>query len=279
VNEVDESLLILASSMLFGVEEEDDSAFLREAYEEAHQYVSWQPWCRGVREEHLGFTIPGVVAVFLVRIWPADPAVDESLWVVVGDLPTAYLVTDNAPNGIDALDGYCELMDEWVAAVRSGRGRAKTAGVFPVEAKATRKNADSLASRVAFLREHVIPARVDEQRGRVARARVAAPPIRPGDHLVTAKGDRGIAIRSRPRPTDEWLRIQRDSRWRDNREPRWWTVLPETGGSMSAPESLLESLGPASRDVAERAYRNANFHARTTLWKMFPAWLVEPERS
>ena len=47
--------------------------------------------------------IGGVVAVFLFRI-DGPPEVDPLLWVVVGDLPTAYLVTDDAPSPAIALD-------------------------------------------------------------------------------------------------------------------------------------------------------------------------------
>ena len=97
----------------------------------------------------------GVVAVFLFRIDPAPPA-EEWLWVVTGDLPSAYLVTDEAQTPAAALEGYCALMEDWATAVRSG---APLEDVFPVAAEATKENADSVVKRVNFVRNEVIPAR------------------------------------------------------------------------------------------------------------------------
>jgi hypothetical protein len=45
--------------------------------------------------------VGGVVSTFLFRI-DAEPNIDEWLWVVVGDLPSCYLVTDRASDGIKA---------------------------------------------------------------------------------------------------------------------------------------------------------------------------------
>lgn len=42
-------------------------------------------------------------------------------WVVVGDLPPAYLVVDDSPTLLEALSTYEELMADWIAAVRDGR--------------------------------------------------------------------------------------------------------------------------------------------------------------
>jgi hypothetical protein len=46
------------------------------------------------------------VAVLLVKITPTREDVDEWLWVVVGDLPPAYLVADDAPGPAAALRAY-----------------------------------------------------------------------------------------------------------------------------------------------------------------------------
>ena len=54
----------------------------------------------------------------------------------------------------EALENYCSLMDDWVAAVRSG-GDLNT--VFPVDAAATLRNADDLSGRLGFVRKEIIP--------------------------------------------------------------------------------------------------------------------------
>jgi hypothetical protein len=76
------------------------------------------------------------------------------LWIVVGDLPSAYLVVVPPDSPQSALERYCSLMEEWVAAVRIG---GELSDVFPVRADPTIENATMLAERIAFLRREIIP--------------------------------------------------------------------------------------------------------------------------
>jgi hypothetical protein len=134
-------------------EDDDETKELQAALEEARCYLTSFPWCTCIEEEFFGFGIGGVVAVFLFRIRPAG-AVDPWLWVIVGDLPSAYLVTDRATSPARALEVYCELMEEWIRAVRQGN----LSDTFPVVADPTGENADLLEKRVTFLRTQIIPA-------------------------------------------------------------------------------------------------------------------------
>lgn len=79
---------------------------------------------------------------------------DEQLWVVVGDLPSAYLVTDVSPDAIAALGVYCELMEDWANAVLQ---ETPLNEVFPVSARPTVENAHALLTRVKCLRDGIIP--------------------------------------------------------------------------------------------------------------------------
>lgn len=72
------------------------------------------------------------------------------LWVVSEDLPSAYLVTDQAKTPCAALKVYCDLMEDWIRAVSTHGGLSDT---FPVSAEPTQANAAMLKKRVAFLRE------------------------------------------------------------------------------------------------------------------------------
>ncbi len=135
-------------------EDEKETELLRAALVEARGYLEGFEWCRGIDEEYFGLGVGGVVAVFLFRIEPAEGA-DEWLWVVCGDLPSAYLVTDRASTPTRALEVYCELMKGWVDAVRGGSPLDE---VFPVAIPPTEDAARALEKRVAFLREEVIPA-------------------------------------------------------------------------------------------------------------------------
>lgn len=119
----------------------------------AANYLSNQPWCRSVRSSYLGYAVPAVLGVFLVQIVPARSGIDDVLWVVVGDLPPAYLVCDGNPTWREALEGYVFEMERWVAAVRSG---GPFEDVLPVHAPRTLEHADSLAGRLRFICDEIL---------------------------------------------------------------------------------------------------------------------------
>jgi len=73
--------------------------------------------------------------------------------VVVGDLPSAHMGVDEDETALEALEKYCNLMDEWIAAVRT---LSDLDDVFPVEVAPTQANADALQSRISFLRAEII---------------------------------------------------------------------------------------------------------------------------
>jgi hypothetical protein len=137
------------------VEDDPEGARLLKAQlVEAKAYLQSHKWCHAIKETYFGDGIGGVVAVFLFLVDAGSRRVDEWFWVVTGDLPSCYMVTDNAPNPALALEGYCELMEDWVDAVRAGDSLDD---VYPVDAPATQENADLLDNRIKFLREEMIP--------------------------------------------------------------------------------------------------------------------------
>lgn len=91
--------------------------------------------------------------MFLINIEPSEPGVDDWLWVVVGDIPPAYLVTDNAPDPISALGAYNEVMQDWVDAVNQGQ---PVENLIPVNAPPTKEYATMLQSRLTFLKEQLL---------------------------------------------------------------------------------------------------------------------------
>lgn len=101
-----------------------------------------------------GLGIADVVGVFLVELAPASPDIDSLLWVVVGDVPPAYLVTDGTPEPDLALEAYIREMRRWVDAVKAGRDPAD---VIPVNAPPTVENAIDLERRLSFLETEIIP--------------------------------------------------------------------------------------------------------------------------
>ena len=121
----------------------------------AHEFISVQRWCKRIISGDLAWAVGGVLGVFQFRIEPAEPNVDEVLWVIMGDVPPAYLVLDNAPTWQEALAGYVEEMERWVQGVRSG---ADLSGIIPVDVSPTPEHANMLAVRLAFIRSRIVNA-------------------------------------------------------------------------------------------------------------------------
>ena len=135
-------------------EDEEETVLLREMLAEAKGFIQSFRWCPEILEEYLGFGIGGLLAVFLFRFATAVHGTDEYLWVVVGDLPSAYFVTDDALTPRSAAEVYSRLMQDWVSAVLS---KAPLDDVYPVQAEATEEMALKLDSRLRFIRERIIP--------------------------------------------------------------------------------------------------------------------------
>jgi hypothetical protein len=131
-----------------------DTDLLKQTATEAYNFICGQDWCEHVDRQYLAYGVGGVVAVFFFQITPSAKDVDSCLWVIVGDLPPAYLVVDDSPTAADALDGYCSLMMEWVEAVEAGESVDE---LIPVNASPTIENAEQLKGRLQFLRSEVIP--------------------------------------------------------------------------------------------------------------------------
>lgn len=130
-----------------------DLRLLKKMANDAQEYLLSFAWCKEIKEGWFGWGVGGVCAVFFFRILPNKMNVDRWLWVVVGDLPSAYLVVDGSPTPLAALDTYVELMQEWVEAAKSGKS---TADCIPVSAPVTPQNADLLQRRLDFIRKEFL---------------------------------------------------------------------------------------------------------------------------
>jgi hypothetical protein len=120
----------------------------------ARNYLSSYSWAGEIKEEYAGAVFPGIVGIFLFRIDPARPDVDRWIWVLVGDLPPAYLTCDECKNPWEALDGYIGAMQAWVEAAKAGR---PTKGLIPVNVEASPESAEALNTRLLFLDERIMP--------------------------------------------------------------------------------------------------------------------------
>ncbi|WP_197507168.1 hypothetical protein [Mitsuaria sp. 7] len=132
---------------------DDDAVRIAALHQEAKGFLTSFKWCVAVEEEYVGFIFPGIVGVFLFKIQGISEAIDEWVWIVVGDLPPAYITCEESPNPATALDSYMGAMREWIEAIDRGDS---VDGLIPVNAPATRETAKQLAARLKFIDENIL---------------------------------------------------------------------------------------------------------------------------
>ena len=128
-------------------------AEVRELADEAKSFVASHDWCEKVTAVRLAWAVAGVVGVFEVDLKPDRSGVDSTLWVVVGDIPPAYLVQDEAPTWREVLRVYVAEMSRWVHAVKRG---LPLDDLIPVAAEPSLEHAEMLAGRLAFIESEII---------------------------------------------------------------------------------------------------------------------------
>jgi len=131
-----------------------DRLSLGELAEAAQNYLLNHRWCHHINRGFLGMGYEGIIGVFYFEILPAKEDVDRELWVVVGDVPPAYLVCDDSPDPASALEAYLSQMEAWVEAVDTGK---PVDDLIPVNAPHTKEYANMLRSRLDFLQRKILP--------------------------------------------------------------------------------------------------------------------------
>jgi len=134
-------------------EDAEDTAQLRQLAAEARAYMEEFEWCPPIESVHMALGASGVVGVFLFQFAEVIEDDDDALWVVVGDLPSAYVIVEPDDDGIAALERYCEMMEDWAFNVLKDNSIEES---FPVDAEATHENAEMLRQRIVFLRSEII---------------------------------------------------------------------------------------------------------------------------
>jgi hypothetical protein len=142
-------------------EPKEDAPVRSNLLDRASGYLSSFQWCDQILESYFGLGVGGIVAVFLFRIRPTKRDVDEWHWVIVGDLPPAYLVTEQAPNPACALKVYIVLMRQWVQAVMKGES---VEDLIPVNVEPDVTWAVELQGRLDLLEAYLLPDYIDDLR-------------------------------------------------------------------------------------------------------------------
>ncbi len=125
-----------------------ETAAVQAAVSRSRDFLRSFRWCGGIAASYVGIAVPEIVFVTLHQILPLEAGVDEWLWTVIGDLPSAYLVTDGASTPEEALEAYVGEMRSWVQAVQLGQ---PTEDLIPVNSPATAEYADMLRKRLEII--------------------------------------------------------------------------------------------------------------------------------
>ena len=126
----------------------------RDFVNDLQSYLAGFRWANPTGRVWVGHCSPGVIGTFLVELKPSEADVDRFIWVIVGDLPSAYLSSVYAKTPREALSGYISEMSAWVSAVEKNE---PTDDLIPVNAPPTIQNASSLKTRLEFLKREVLP--------------------------------------------------------------------------------------------------------------------------
>ena len=135
-------------------EDDEDTLLLREMADEAIDYLDNLPGCPPVKNGYLAYGVGGVFALFLIELIRNIEQDASKIWVVTGDVPSAYLVIAPDDSSKKAIERYCDLMQDWATAVKTAQ---PLENVYPVAAAPTLENATMLEDRITFLKKEILP--------------------------------------------------------------------------------------------------------------------------
>jgi hypothetical protein len=137
---------------LLAGEDEEDTRLLGDMSKTAESYLRSFAWCRDVFGGFFGGGVGGVLAIFLYNVRPTRASIGSWIWIVVGDVPPAYLPLKDANSPAAVFRTYLKGMSRWVALARQGRTATADDGVPPVDVPATPEWVDKLDHRLNSLR-------------------------------------------------------------------------------------------------------------------------------
>jgi hypothetical protein len=135
-------------------DDELDTRLLRQMADDANHYIQSFDWCLTVHEQYFGEGYGGIVAVFLFRVTIRKVEEPEWIWVVVGDMPSAYMEFETGTNPHEALGRYIEGVEEWLAATPEERS---SGDLIPIEIPPGDEFLAMLRGRMDHLRSEILP--------------------------------------------------------------------------------------------------------------------------
>ena len=127
---------------------------IKKLSEEAYNYLKQQAWCKEVEEGWLAEGWGYILGIFLFRINPSSKNVDDYVWIVVGDIPPAYIDIESAQTIEEVLKSYILIMRDWTHAVLNKLSLTES---FPVAVDPSEKMANMLNRRLDLLESEILP--------------------------------------------------------------------------------------------------------------------------
>ena len=122
---------------------------------EAAAYLKEFKWCREILNGFLATEFGYLFCVFYFEIIPTQGSdADKYIWVIVGDIPPAYIDTISAPTVRDAIVCYCDIMEDWINNVDNS---ISVEECYPINAPATKEYADMLRTRIVLVKNDLLP--------------------------------------------------------------------------------------------------------------------------
>jgi predicted adenine nucleotide alpha hydrolase (AANH) superfamily ATPase len=126
---------------------------------QAEDYLKAFKWCKKIKNGWLVKEWGYILCIFYFEIEPAvDSVADSFVWIIVGDLPPAYIDIESASNAYEALTSYLSLMQDWVDNVNQGKSVEEC---FPIKVEPTDEYAEMLGARMNILKEDYLPQLID----------------------------------------------------------------------------------------------------------------------
>ena len=132
-------------------DDDEETALLRGMLEQARNYIRSFSWCDSIVSSFFAGGVGKVFAIFLLKINSSRSDVDPWEWIIVGDVPPAYLPLKDAASKMEAFETYIEGMKRWVEVAREGREPEPEDCCPPVKTPATPEWAEELDSRLRVL--------------------------------------------------------------------------------------------------------------------------------
>jgi hypothetical protein len=136
-------------------DDELDDKLLHEMADKAIRYIRECPWCIDIHEQFFGDGYGGIVALFLLRVTIRGLKNPEWIWVIVGDMPSAYLEAEGFKSPQAALRRYIDGIEDWIATPENERGSRKD--LPPIDVPPADEFIEMLRVRMETLRAQILP--------------------------------------------------------------------------------------------------------------------------